>query len=228
MQLGFKFEQNNNYYLDDFIVFKGNQEAFNFVNGKLDNDINNRIFLLSGGEKSGKTYLVCIWQKRAGAVFLNFNKMNKIKDIKEYHIALMNFIKPDKNYILEDLEDIKLEEEKLFHLINIINEKRARLLITSKKFVGDFFFEINDLQSRFQNIINFKIGFLDEMTKKLFIIKLLADRQLKVDEKVVSFLVKNTSYVYKDIYEIVEKVMKAFLQEKKKKITVSFLKNLLP
>lgn len=227
MQLDFDFEKNNSYHIDDFIVFQGNQEAFDFVSGKFDDDLNSRVFLITGSEKSGKTYLSHIWQKKSGAVFLDLNKMNKIKDIKEFYITLINFIQPNKNYILEDLENLSLEEEKLFHLINTINEKKAKLLITSKKLVTDFLFETNDLQSRFQNIINFKIGFLDDMSKKFFIMKLFADKQMLIDEKVINFLVKNTSYVYKEIFDKIEKIIKSFSQQKgRKKITVEFIKSI--
>jgi chromosomal replication initiation ATPase DnaA len=227
MQLDFNFEKNNSYHIDDFIVFQGNQEAFNFVNGKFDDDLNNRIFLITGSEKSGKTYLSFIWKKKTNAIFLDFNKMNRIKDIKEFYISLMNFIEVGKNYILEDLEDLDLEEEKLFHLINIINEKKAKLLITSKKLVMDFLFETNDLQSRFQNIINFKIDYLDDISKQFFIIKLFSDKQMNIDLKVVKYLAKNTSNIYKEIYNKVEKIIRNFLQEKRrKKITIEFIKSI--
>jgi len=227
MQLDFDFEKSESYHIDDFIVFKSNKNAFNFVNGKFDNDINNRIFLITGSEKSGKTYLSHIWQKKSGAIFLDLNKMNRIRDLKEFYITLINFIQFGKNYILEDLDEIKLEEEKLFHLINIINEKQAKLLITSKKLVVDFLFETNDLQSRFQNIINFKIGFLDKNSKIFFIMKLFADKQLLIDKKVINFISKNTSFVYKDIFDKIEYIVKRFTQEqRRKKITVEFLKSL--
>jgi len=225
MQLDFDFGKSDHYYSDDFIIFEGNQEAFDFVNRKLDSDKNNRVFLISGAEKSGKSYLCHIWREKAGAVFLDFNKMNKIKDIKKYYIALTDFIKPNGNYILEDLDRLNLEEEKLFHLINIVNEKGAKLLITSKKPVNDFFFEINDLQSRFNNIVNFKIKLLDNKAKKLYITKLFSDKQLSIDEKIIDFLIKNTGFVYKDIYETIEKIIKLFSQGKRKKITVKFIKD---
>jgi chromosomal replication initiation ATPase DnaA len=225
MQLNFDFKKSDSYHLDDFIIFRGNREAYDFINGKF-NDENNRIFLLSGGAKSGKSHLAYLWQKLYHAVFLDFNKINQIKDIKILYRTLINFIESDRNYILEDLDKINLEEEKLFHLINIVNEKKARLLIISEKSINDFFFEINDLQSRFNNIIEFKIKNLDNAAKKLYIIKLFADKQLSIDEKVVSFLTKNTSFVYKEIYETIDKIIKNFTQEKRKKLTINFIKNI--
>ena len=143
-QLEFDFLQTReNYSINDFIVFSGNQEAFYFLNRE-NNDIVG-VFFLIGERKSGKTYLANIWKNNVNAKFLDLNifKLNSEK----FNLKLLSIIENYDNYILEDVDFTKIEEEKIFHLMNIISLKNCNLLITTNININRYKFNLIDLKS---------------------------------------------------------------------------------
>ncbi len=223
MQLNFLFPTNINIYDEkNFIVHDGNKDAFNFI--KSSNNLNNNnIFLLSGLEKSGKTYLCHIWQKMVNAVFVD-SKIFKL-NYGEFIIEVEKIILPNGKYILEDLYQI--DENKFLHFLNIIYEKHCMLLMTSKKNISEFNFVINDLKSRFNNVVNIRLYELNENSKQKIILKLLSDRQMNIDSEVLDFVSKKISGNYNAILKFVDSLEKLIESGEVKKISINNIKNLI-
>lgn len=222
MQLNFVFPTNVDIYEEkNFIIHDGNREAFEFI--KSLNNSNANVFLLSGPEKSGKTYLCNIWQKMVGAIFIDLKTFDLCYD--EFALSVEKVILPNGKYILEDLSDV--DENKLLYFLNIISEKHCVLLMTSKKNVSDFSFVINDLKSRFKNIINIKLYELNESSKKKIILKLFADKQMNVDSDVLNFVSEKISGNYDAIFKFVNDLEKLIQNGELKKLKVSNIRDLL-
>lgn len=222
MQLNFPFSTNIDVYDEkNFIIHDGNREAFVFI--KSLNNSNGNAFLLSGVEKSGKTYLCNIWQKIADATFID----SKIFSLcyEEFTLLVGKIILPGGRYILEDLFDI--DESKFLHFLNVVSEKHCVLLMTSKKNISDFDFMINDLKSRFKNVVNIKLQELNESSKKEIILKLLADKQMNVDSDVLDFISEKISGNYDAIFKFINELEKLIQNGELKKIKVSNIKELL-
>ncbi|MDD2840706.1 MAG: DnaA/Hda family protein [Rickettsiales bacterium] len=222
MQLNFLFPTNINIYDEkNFIIHDGNKDAFIFI--KSLSGLNNNIFLLSGLKNSGKTYLCHIWQKMTNAIFVDSNIFNL--NYGEFVVAVERTIFSNGKYILEDLSDI--DENKLLYFFNIMCEKHSILLMTSKKNISDFNFTINDLKSRFNNIVNIKLYELNESSKREIILKLLADRQMNIDSEVLDFVSNKISGNYDVIFKFVHDLEKIVQNGELKKIKIGNVKNLI-
>ena len=71
--LNFKFENKK-----DFYVTSKNSLAFDLIQKWP--DWNNQFFFLYGPTKCGKTTICKIWQKKSKAIFLDNNKIEKLKE----------------------------------------------------------------------------------------------------------------------------------------------------
>ena len=222
MQLNFVFLTSIDVYNEkNFIVHDGNREAFEFI--KSLNKLSGNVFLLSGLEKSGKTYLCSIWQKMVDAVFVDL----KIFDLSygDFTLLVEKIILPNGKYILEDL--FTVDESKLLHFLNVVSEKHSVLLMTSKKCVSDFNFMINDLKSRFKNVVNIKLCELNESSKKEIILKLLADKQMNIDSDVLNFVSEKISGNYDAIFKFVNDLDRMIQNGELKKVQISNERDLI-
>ena len=222
-QLEFDFLQTReNYSINDFIVFSGNQEAFYFLNRE-NNDIVG-VFFLIGERKSGKTYLANIWKNNVNAKFLDLNifKLNSEK----FNLKLLSIIENYDNYILEDVDFTKIEEEKIFHLMNIISLKNCNLLITTNININRYKFNLIDLKSRINSSVKIKIGKLNEEIKYMLFLKLFSDKKIILKLQVMKYMFKFTPDNYYELYNFVDKIIN-FSKENKNKITIPFFKKIV-
>ena len=224
MQLSFSFPTNIDIYdVRNFIVYEGNRDIFDFVTSSL--FLNNNIYLLTGVKGSGKTYICNIWHKFKNATFINQDifKLSKNSYISKLHTTIEN----NHKYILENLESLKIKEEYLLYLINIITEKNSILLITSTKYLNEFDFKLPDLNSRFNNIFNFSIKELNEESREKILVKALSDRQMNIDANTIEYISKRLTGNCHEIINLVDNLEKLIQTKSLKKITVYNIKNIL-
>lgn len=224
MQLSFSFSINKDIYdVRNFIVHDGNRNVFEFITSSF--LFNNNIYLLTGPKNSGKTYICNIWHKLQKAIFLNKNIFEKNKN--DFINFLKNEIKNNQKYILEDIENIKINEEYFLFLINIIIEKNAILLITSQKCIDEFNFKIPDLESRFKNTYNFILQDLDNISKEQILLKLLTDKQINIDYKILNYISQKISNNYNVIINFVNNLEKEIEQNNIKKINITNINKII-
>lgn len=224
MQLNFLFPTNIDVYdVRNFIIHDGNRNIFDFITSSL--LLNNNIYMVSGPKNSGKTYICNIWSKLKGAKFLDAEIFKKNKT--SFVDYINNMIQNGQKYILEDIESININEEFLLYLFNIIIEKKAILLITSKKVVGEFDFKLPDLISRFNNVVNFIMNELNDESKQKIILKLLSDRQMNIDSDVLAYISRKISGNYNEIFNFVNKLEEMVNNSKIKRISINSIKSIL-
>lgn len=224
MQLSFSFSINKDIYdVRNFIVHDGNRNVFEFITSSF--LFNNNIYLLTGPKNSGKTYICNIWHKLQKAIFLNKNIFEKNKN--DFINFLKNEIKNNQKYILEDVDDIEINEEYFLFLINTIIEKNAILLITSKKCIDEFNFKIPDLESRFKNTYNFILQDLDNISKEQILLKLLTDKQINIDYKILNYVSQKISNNYNAIIDFVNNLEKEVEQNNIKKLNIAIINKIL-
>lgn len=224
MQLSFSFSINKDIYdVRNFIVHDGNRNVFEFITSSF--LFNNNIYLLTGAKNSGKTYICNIWHKLQKAIFLDKNIFQKSKN--DFIDFLKNEIKNNQKYILEDIENIKINEEYFLFLINTIIEKNAILLITSQKCIDEFNFEIPDLESRFKNTYNFILQDLDNNSKEQILLKLLTDKQINIDYKILNYISQKISNNYNAIIDFVNNLEKEIEQNNIKKLNIAIINKIL-
>ena len=206
----FNFNHKKNYELDDFFVSKSNF----LVHKSLFNNVNPEKYIyLKGPSKSGKTHIGQLWQKINNALLFNYNNYDQI-------------IYQKKNIFIDNFT-FKLEEEKLFHLINYCYNNNLKILITSSISPSEYIFKIMDLSSRLKSFYFIEILDPDDELINNLLIKLLYDRQIQINNKeIFSYIVKRINRTYLDIYNFINRIDNLSLS-KKRQITIPLIKELL-
>jgi chromosomal replication initiation ATPase DnaA len=202
-QLLLDFDYKQNFRDDDFYVGKSNFYTFELINKWPKWEKN---FLNICGEKySGKTHLVNIFLKKFNGVIIKSNLLND---------QSLKTIKPYQNIILEDL-NLDIDEKLIYTLFNIIDQDNKFLVITSTKPITEINFQLDDLRSRTKNCLLAKIENPDDELMFALILKNLSDRQIKLDKKLIDFIIKRIDRSYSKIFDFIYKIDEISLKKKK-------------
>jgi chromosomal replication initiation ATPase DnaA len=139
----------------------------------------NRVMLLVGPEGSGKSHLAAIWAEEAGA---------RATSAQALTAAAVPGALATGALVVEDLKPSEFDERALFHLLNLAREDEAFVLITSRMAPSALPVELRDLRSRLRAVPTVLLLPPDDQLFRALIVKFCADRQLSVDEAVVSFV----------------------------------------
>ncbi|WP_353477747.1 DnaA ATPase domain-containing protein [Wolbachia pipientis] len=188
MQLNLFNSNQTDYNRQNFIVLEENKHMYNSVIS----DLSWKCLILFGPKCSGKTHLANVWQSINNAHFINVS--NFISEIR-YSDA----------FILEDIQNIQ-DEAMLLHCYNYMKENNKRLLITSSALPKRLNFKLKDLSSRILSTASVKIPPASEELLRIMLVKRFSDKQLKVDLKVVNYILARIERSFCSINKIVEKI----------------------
>ena len=90
--------------------------------------------------------------------------------------------------VVEDLNAGAFDERALFHLLNLARQDNAYVLITARVAPAAMEVELRDLRSRLRAIPVVNLMPPDDGLFRALIVKFCADRQLSIDESVVSYV----------------------------------------
>ena len=155
----------------------------------------NRIMLLVGPEGSGKSHLAAIWAEQAGARSISAHALTA---------AAVPGALATGALVVEDLKSPDLDERALFHLMNLAREDAAFILITARLPPTALEIELRDLRSRLRAVPTVLLLSPDDQLFRALIVKFCADRQLTVDETVVSYLASRIERSYAAVRQAVE------------------------
>ena len=120
-----------------------------------------------------------------------------------------------------------MNEEYLFHLINHCYINNLKILVTSEVSTSEYQFQLVDLLSRLKSFYFIEIFDPDDELIYNLLIKLLYDRQIKINNKeIFSYIIKRINRTYIDIYSFIDKIDKLSLS-KKRQITIPLIRELL-
>jgi len=139
-----------------------------------------RTMALIGPEGSGKSHLAAIWAKAAGGRVIAGHAI----DAPSVPQALATGA-----LVIEDAGRGGLDEAALFHLLNLANEQQAYVLITARQAPASWPITLPDLASRLRAVPVVTLDPPDDAMLAAVLVKLFADRQLAVDERLIDFLV---------------------------------------
>jgi chromosomal replication initiation ATPase DnaA len=139
----------------------------------------NRIMWLAGPEGSGKSHLAAIWAEEAGARSISASVLTASAVPGALATGAL---------VVEDLRPKELDERALFHLMNLAREDGAYILFTGREPPAALDIELRDLRSRLRAVPAVLLLSPDDQLFRALIVKFCADRQLTVDESVVSYL----------------------------------------
>jgi len=146
-----------------------------------------RTILVVGPEGSGKSHLAAIWAEQAGARSTAAHLLTAANVPGALATGAL---------VLEDLRAHDFDERALFHLLNLAREDGAYVLITARTPPSAFDIELRDLRSRLRAVPVVTLQEPDDRLFRALIVKYCADRQMAVDETVVSYLVSRLERSY--------------------------------
>jgi chromosomal replication initiation ATPase DnaA len=161
----------------DFIVGRANQSAIALIDRYP--DWPNPVALLVGPAGSGKTHLGQIWKAATGAVEIA---------ARDLATAGLDELVGTHPVLVEDVDGEGVSQTALFHLFNLVRERRVSALFTSRVPLQALPFDLPDLASRLRSAVPVELLEPDDELLARVIVKLFADRQLAVDPAVIDFI----------------------------------------
>ncbi|MGL5165793.1 MAG: chromosomal replication initiator DnaA [Afipia sp.] len=162
---------------DNFMEGSANAQALALVDAWP--DWPNRVMMLVGPEGSGKSHLASIWAAEAGARSVSAHTLTPANVPGEFATGAL---------VVEDLDPAAFDERALFHLLNLAREDEAYVLMTGRTLPSAFPVELRDLGSRLRAVSVVTLTPPDDQLFRALIVKFCADRQMTVDESIVSYL----------------------------------------
>ena len=168
------------YAREDFVASEGNREALAWIDRWPDWPA--PALALSGPPGCGKTHLGRIWAARSSAALLDGI------DLSGKSVADLSDLAASTPAVLIDHAD-RAPERALFHLYNLMRERRGHLLLLSQDPPARWHIALPDLASRLRAAPAVAVAPPDDELLGSIILKQLADRQLHAGAGVVQYLV---------------------------------------
>lgn len=134
--------------------------------------------LVVGPAKAGKSHLARIFADRSGA------QAPAPRELE--HLSRAGGTDP---LILEDVDRAGYDETALFHLLNQSMRDRRPLLMTAREAVAYWPYRTDDVRSRARLAAMFVVSAPDDIQLSQMFVKLLGDRQVTVDPRVIAYVV---------------------------------------
>lgn len=174
----------------DFIVSDGNQLAFEHVVAFP--NWPGPLTLITGPAKSGKSHLARIWAERAGALIAQSDTLEAL--------AGQGGVQP---VLVEDADRLNYLEEALFHLLNQSMRDNRPVLMTAELPVNQWPYKTADVLSRARLASCFQVEASDDIQLSQMFVKLFGDRQIKVDPKIIAYLVARMERSTEEVVRLV-------------------------
>lgn len=207
-QLALTLDSATSYRSEDFVVAETNRLAYEWMMRWP--HWPEKQFLLYGPKASGKTHLACLWAETAGAApVVNFST---------------DALSPGLAYLLDADSDI--DEQALFHVLNHVRAHEITLLLVR---VGEGPAEnitLPDLASRLNAMPQAALTPPDDELLSSLLIKYFADRQLRIGEEIVPYLLPRMERSFAGAAALVERIDREAMMQKRA-VTVPFLRELL-
>ena len=203
---------------EDFLLAPNNQEAIAWLDKWPDWPTTGLV--IYGPAGSGKTHLA--------QVFLAQTQGRLIKPGELIQEPAYNLVSAPA-CIVEDADTAingAAHEEALFHLHNALGESKCHLLLTARTPATQWGIALPDLRSRLNAAATVAIGDPDDTLITALLVKQFADRQLLVDENLISYLVPRMERSFNTVQRVVDAADKAALAGQQK-ITKPLLGNVL-
>jgi len=202
-QLPLSFEAARSYARADFVPGASNEAALAFVEAWP--AWPSRVCAISGPQGSGKTHLAQIWKVNSQAIAFS------PEDITEASVAGLLGGSP----LLVDGADAIGDEKALFHLLNFTQQSAGWLLMTGIEAPTLWRAKVPDLHSRLTAVPSVELQAPDEALIARVLLKLFADRQLKLPEALIDYLIPRLQRSFVDAERIVVLIDNLALQQKR-------------
>ncbi|HRJ69772.1 MAG TPA: hypothetical protein PK812_09195, partial [Beijerinckiaceae bacterium] len=178
---------------EDFLVGPSNEQAYTLVD--LWPGWPERILILSGPQGSGKSHLAAIWAVQAKA---------RVLSARSLATADPSALAEAGAIVVEDADASPVAETPFFHLINLVRERQAYLLVTARSAPDLWGIRTPDLISRLRLAPRLTIEPPDDALLRALIVKQFLDRQIVIDTGVVEYLLTRMERSFAGAQRVVE------------------------
>jgi chromosomal replication initiation ATPase DnaA len=213
-QLGLDLGHRASLGREDFLVAPHNEAAVAWIDAWPDWPA--AAVALHGPEGCGKTHLASVFAARAQAEFL---------DPPSIVDALRRVLDGSlRECVVENADGY--EDAALLHLLNALAEKGGHALLTARTPPARWNVKLPDLKSRLRAIPAVPISAPGDESLAAILVKLFDDRQLRVEQPVIDWLVSHIERSFDGARRAVAALDAASL-EKRREITVALAREIL-
>ena len=213
-QLTLKFPFKANYFKEDFYVSTNNFNAYKLIEDWP--KWPSRYINIFGPPGCGKTHLANIFKKKINSFFIKASQLNNNS------LAL---IKLKECLIIDDYKN-NIEEFFFYSLLNQTHQSNQYIIINSLESIKTLPIMLKDLKSRFDNFIDIGIELPTDDLIRVILSKNFSDKQVKIESKLLEYILKNINRSYEDIFDLIDKVDSLSLSTGKS-ININLIKKVL-
>ena len=213
-QLTFKFPFKTNYFEEDFYVSSNNFDAYKLIESWP--NWSGRYINIYGPSGCGKTHLANIFKKKINSFFVKASELNNDS---------LSFIKLKECLIIDDYQN-NIDEKLFYTLLNESYQANQYLIVNALTPIKNIKIKLNDLKSRFENFINIGIELPTDDLIRVILSKNFSDKQVKIDVRLLEYILKNIHRSYKDIFDLIDKLDSLSLSTGKS-ININLIKKVL-
>jgi chromosomal replication initiation ATPase DnaA len=202
-QLALALPHAESFAREDFLTGASNEAALAMIERWP--DWPDRALALIGPEGAGKSHLAAIWAEKSGARRVSARALREIDLVAALATGAL---------VIEDAAG-GLDERALFHLLNLIREETAYLLLTASAAPASWGVALPDLASRLRAVPVVALSAPDDALFRALLVKLFADRQLAVDESLISYLATRIERSFAAARKTVETIDREALRQKR-------------
>jgi chromosomal replication initiation ATPase DnaA len=184
---------------EDFLVTSSNQAAVKMIERYPDWPSNTMVLL--GDSGSGKSHLLEVWRQSSGAQLIAADNLE------------LDQMPEGKALAIDGAPGARLDERALFHLINLARQTNGHILLASVTHPTSWSVVLPDLVSRLKALPVAKLEPPDDTLLRGVMVKLFADRQLLVDEAVISYLLVRMPRSLAVVGQLVHDIDRLAMQE---------------
>ena len=175
-QLALALPHAESFAREDFLTGNSNDAALATIERWP--DWADRTLVLTGPEGAGKSHLATIWAEKAGARRVSARALGETDLLAALATGAL---------VVEDAS-AQLDERALFHLLNLVREEEAFLLMTARSAPSGWTIALPDLASRLRAVPRVAVSAPDDALLRAVLVKLFADRQVAVDESLIGYV----------------------------------------
>jgi chromosomal replication initiation ATPase DnaA len=215
-QLALAFDHRAALGAENFLIAESNREAVLWLDRWPDWPAS--ALAIYGPAGCGKTHLAHVWQGRSGAQMLTPQAL--VADTP-------NEVLGEGGCAVIDWADTSaFDERALFHLYNVAAETGGHLLLTGRAPPARWPVALADLRSRLNAAPAVAVGLPDDALIGALLVKLFGDRQLRVGEDVIAFLLPRMERSFDAARRLVA-LLDAAALEGRRNITVPLARDIM-
>ena len=193
-QLIFKFPFTTNYFEEDFYVSTNNFNAYKLIESWP--KWSSRYVNIFGPPGCGKTHLANIFKKKINSFFI------KAEELNNNSLSLMKL----KECLIIDNYKNNIEEKLFYSVLNQSHQSNQYVIINTLEPIKKLSVVLNDLKSRFDSFIGIGIDLPTDDLIRVILTKNFSDKQIKIEARLLEYILKNINRSYEDIFDLIDKV----------------------